>query len=71
MRTTLNLDAEVLAKVRILAKQRGVSIGTVVSELVRKALHPKKASEVRNGVPLFPPSNGPAPDLEIVNKLRD
>jgi hypothetical protein len=37
MRTTLNLDPEVLTKVRILARQRGVSLGTVVSELIRKA----------------------------------
>jgi hypothetical protein len=71
MRTTLNLDPEVLTKVRILAKQRGVSLGTVVSELIRKALSPQKTPSVRNGVPIFPPRDGPPPDLELVNRLRD
>ena len=71
MRTTLNLDPEVLSKVRLIAKQRGVSLGTVVTELIRKALSPGKSEAVRNGVPIFPVHEGPAPDLELVNKLRD
>jgi predicted HicB family RNase H-like nuclease len=41
MRTTLNLDPEVLTKVRILAKQQGVSLGTVISESIRQALSPR------------------------------
>jgi hypothetical protein len=71
MRTTLNLDSEVLAKVRMLAKQRGVSLGEVVSELIRKALSPQKTTTKRNGVPIFPRREGPPPDLELVNRLRD
>ena len=58
-------------KVRLLAKQRGVSLGTVVTELIRNALSPGKSEAVRNGVPIFPVPEGPAPDLELVNKLRD
>ncbi len=71
MRTTLNLDPEVLTKVRMLAKQRGVPLGTVVSELIRKSLSPQKTQSVRNGVPIFPASEGPPSDLELVNRLRD
>ena len=71
MRTTLNLDPEVLSKVRTLAKQRGVSLGTVVSELIRKALSPGKYQAVRNGVPIFPVHEGAPPDRELVNRLRD
>jgi plasmid stability protein len=71
MRTTLNLDPDTLAKVRILAKQRGMSLGAVVSELIRKALSPEKAPSVRNGVPIFAPREGSPPDLELVNRLRD
>ncbi|MCI0357774.1 MAG: hypothetical protein L0211_04710 [Planctomycetaceae bacterium] len=32
---------------------------------------PSRAQVVRNGVPLLPRTNGFAPDLELVNKLRD
>ena len=71
MRTTLNLDPEVLNKVRILAKQKGVPLGNVVSELIRKALSPQKSQSLRNGVPIFPASEGPPPDLEVINRLRD
>jgi hypothetical protein len=38
MRTTLDLDPDVLAAVKELAHQRKVSAGAVVSDLVRKAL---------------------------------
>ena len=38
MRTTLDLDPDVLAAVKELAHQRGSSAGAVVSDLVRKAL---------------------------------
>jgi len=71
MRTTLNLDPEVLTKVRILAKQRGVPLGIVVSELIRNALSPRETQSIRNGVPIFPPSEGPPPDLDLVSRLRD
>jgi hypothetical protein len=71
MRTTLNLDPEVLTKVRVLARQRGVSLGTVVSELIRQALSPRKTPPIRNGVPISPAREGPPPDLDLVNPLRD
>lgn len=67
----MNLDPEVLTKVRILAKQRGVPLGIVVSELIRNALSPRETQSIRNGVPIFPTSEGPPPDLDLVNRLRD
>ncbi|MBM3499600.1 MAG: CopG family transcriptional regulator [Armatimonadetes bacterium] len=72
MRTTLDVDDEVIAAVRSLARQRGRTMGQVVSDLVRQALAPRPAQEVRNGVPLFapPPGRGPA-TMELVNALRD
>ena len=46
------------------------------SESTPEALKPAKAAAVRNGVPIFASpadsaSEGPAPDLELVNRLRD
>ncbi len=71
MRTTLNLSAEAMAKVRQLAQQRRKTLGEVASELILKALQPESGPAVRNGVPIFPVQDGPAPDLHLVNRLRD
>lgn len=54
MRTTLTLDDDVLASARTLATQRGVPIGTVVSELARRGLAPSQPATIRNGIRLFP-----------------
>jgi hypothetical protein len=71
MRTTLNISAEAMAKLRRIAKQRGASRGSVVSELVLKAPQPDGPPPVRNGVPLFPAHRLETADLDLVNRLRD
>jgi antitoxin component of RelBE/YafQ-DinJ toxin-antitoxin module len=72
MRITLQLDDDLLQVARQLAAQRGVTMGQVISELVRKALAPKAAPRVRNGVALFVPKPGAKkPRLALLNKLRD
>lgn len=72
MRTTLDLDEDVLGVAKQLAAQRGISAGKVISDLVRQALAPSKAPKVRNGVPLFESVKGAKrPDLALVNRLRD
>ena len=49
-----------------------MTMGQVVSELMRKALEPKAAPRARNGVPLFTPKPGARkPHLALVNRLRD
>jgi len=72
MRTTLNLDDDLLQAAKQLALQRGKTTGEVISELVRRALEPRKPARVRNGVPLFAPRAGARkPGLALVNQLRD
>lgn len=76
MRTTLNLDPQAIAMVRLLAAQRQQTLGAIASELILKALEPEEAPEIRNGVPLLPRKGRPGkndrrPDLELVNRLRD
>ena len=73
MRTTLNLDEDVLWAAKELAAQRRVPVGRVVSELARKALAPRSHRvEERNGVPLLPSRDGARPvSLAAVNALRD
>ena len=72
MRTTLNLDDDVLQVAKQLARQRGTTAGQVISELARQTLEPKSSPKVRNGVPLFTPKPGARkPHLALVNQLRD
>lgn len=73
MRTTLNIDDDVLQAAKEIAANRGLSAGEVLSELARKALEPRSTPRVRNGVPLMPrrPRGGRRPTLELVNRLRD
>ena len=73
MRTTLNLDDDVLWAARELAALKGVPVGRIVSDLARKALAPQgdRLNE-RNGVPLLPPRTGARPvSPAVVNALRD
>lgn len=73
MRTTLDLDEDVLAAAKELAAARGTTAGKVVSELARKSLTPSGTSRARNGVPLLPrrPRGALRPTMTLVNELRD
>jgi hypothetical protein len=72
MRTTLDIEEDVLLAVKQLAHQRHEPAGRVMSELVRKTLMPNVKGRERNGVPLFPVKPGAAlVTLELVNRIRD
>lgn len=73
MRTTLNLDDDILLAVKELARIRGTTAGQVLSELARTALKPgPDAASERNGVAILPPTPGEAVvTTEAVNRLRD
>jgi hypothetical protein len=73
MRTTLDIDDDILQAVKELASNRGATAGRVISELARKALEPTEPPLVRNGVPLLRrrPPGSPKPTMALVNKLRD
>ncbi len=72
MRTTLELDDDVVDAARQLARQRGATIGRVVSDLALKALGQREGLRVRNGVRVFPAAPGRRkPTLALVNRLRD
>ena len=72
MRTTLDIDDDVLFATKELAKRQGVSMGKALSDLVRQALSRQVETPLRNGVPLFPCQAGAGVvTLELVNQLRD
>jgi hypothetical protein len=74
MRTTLDVDEDVLMAVKSLANTRKTSAGKVLSELARKALLPPVVNKAikRNGFTLIPARNdGTVVTMELVNRLRD
>lgn len=73
MRTTLDIEDDVLQAAKEIAAIRGVSAGSVVSELIRAALQPAVGSaSLRNGVPLLSRrADAPVMTLKRVNELRD
>lgn len=62
MRTTVNIDDDVLRAVKELARMRGDTIGATLSDLARTALRPSTRTppSIRNGVPVLPPRPGAA-----------
>jgi hypothetical protein len=73
MRTTLDLDEDVLQAAKELAVTHGVTAGKMLSNLARKALTPTgPVPKVRNGVPLLPHRpGGRIVTMKLVNELRD
>lgn len=73
MRTTLDLDLDVLQAAKELAEARKTTAGKILSELARRALESPVRGRVRNGVPLLPrrPAGSPRPTMKLVNNLRD
>ena len=72
MRTTLDLDDDVLEAARALAKMRNQTMGKVVSELVRQGLHqPPAKLKIREGIPVLPKRSGVVVTNEFINRLRE
>jgi hypothetical protein len=73
MRTTVDIEDDLLQAARELAENRGQTLGKVLSDLVRRALEGQTRARVRNGVPLLPrrPRGSPKPTMDLVNRLRD
>ncbi len=61
MRTTVNLDADMLRVVRSLARERDESLGTVISALLRKALSPPDQITYEEDFPVFQVRKGSPP----------
>jgi hypothetical protein len=72
MRTTLDIEGDILLAAKEIARQRGVTTGKVVSDLMRQAMTQPVAVTTRTGIPLFPVQVDAGPiTLELVNQLRD
>ena len=73
MRTTLDLDDDILQAAKELAAARKSTAGKVLSELARQGLARDSAGPIRNGVPLLPPRPAVEPRVTMkrVNEMRD
>ncbi len=72
VRTTLDLDDDVLAAAKALAANRGMTAGQVISELARKGLTANKPkARIRNGVPLLPHVPGRIVTPEMIEDALD
>lgn len=72
MRTTLDLEEDVLLAAKEIARRRGVTIGKVMSDLARQALKREVTVTSRHGLPVFPiQPNAGVVTQELVNQLRD
>jgi len=75
MRTTLDIEDDVLQAAKELAQRNGATAGQVISDLARRGLASpaagrKSRSGTRGGVPVLP-SRGELVTLEHIQQLRD
>jgi hypothetical protein len=71
VRTTLDIDDNLLAIAKVRAREKGISVGAAVSELMRRGLEVAVGSS-RSGFPVFQsPLNAPVVTDEIVARYRD
>ena len=70
VRTTLDLDDDVLAAARSIAAARKQTMGKVVSDLVRRSLV-TKLKKAPSGLPLLPRRPGVIVTNELIDKLRE
>jgi hypothetical protein len=74
MRTTLDIDEDVLLAAKEMAALKRTSTGRALSELARQALRISSGAKpaTRSGVPLLPKRRGErAVTMEVVSRLRD
>jgi hypothetical protein len=73
MRTTIDLDEDILRTAKQLARENEQSLGRVISDLAKRGLEPAKATQrKRNGIPVFDRMPGAKPvTSEIVKGLLE
>ena len=77
MRTTLDIESDVLAAAKEIARQQNTSVGKVISELVRQTLTgAATAHAATRNAPAVPgfepfPARGVIVTNELIDRLRD
>jgi hypothetical protein len=73
VRTTVDLDEDVLRVAKDLARENEQSLGRVLSDLARRGLQPaERTMNLRNGIPVLPRLPGAKPvTSEMVKELLE
>lgn len=72
MRTTLEIDDDVLQAARRVAAAEDKSVGRAISDLARRGLAPGRQSKSRSGFPVFDvPPDAPPITLELIREALD
>jgi hypothetical protein len=73
MRTTVDLDEDILRVAKDIARDRDESLGRVLSDLARRGLKPpSRTTSTRNSLPVFPRLPGAKPvTSEMVKELLE
>lgn len=72
VRTTIDIDQDVLLAVKEIALRENISMGKALSNLARQSLTSPSAASMRNQIPLFPQQPGASVvTMELINQLRD
>jgi hypothetical protein len=74
MRTTLDIEDDVLQAAKELAAREGTTAGKVISRLARRGLRPAEGRDgmtVRNGVPVFPARRDEVLTMEQMRTLME
>jgi hypothetical protein len=78
MRTTLDIDADILETAKEIARKEKRTAGAVISDLARRGFYgmeqlvaeSSETYQTRNGVPLLPPT-GSIVSESTIRKIRD
>lgn len=72
MRTTIDVEDDVLSVARDLAREKRTTLGKVISDLARRTLLSGTTIALENGFPTLPVlREGQVVTMELVNRLRD
>ena len=67
MRTTLSIHDELLKSAKVRARERGITLGTLVEDALRRELTVKDEPEQRPPVPILRGGNGLRPGVDITS----
>ncbi len=65
MRTTLSIHDELLASAKLRARERGVTLGALVEDALRRELSASDDPPPKLDLPVFHGGSGPRPGLDL------
>ncbi|HVF77260.1 MAG TPA: CopG family transcriptional regulator [Solirubrobacteraceae bacterium] len=65
MRTTISIHDELLQSAKLRARERGLTLGALVEDALRRELSARDESAKRVEIPVFDGGTGPHPGLDL------